>query len=80
MSWFCFSGLERYSSIWFWRQFSRSPTMACAVSAIMGVRGRDLLDSKSRILCVASKPPTGSVLVRRMFEGEVKDRGKEVTY
>lgn len=55
--WFCWSGLDRYSSICAWMHFSRSPIMACAVRAMMGVRWLPRLRSYSRIFAVASKPP-----------------------
>jgi hypothetical protein len=38
IKWFCWSGLDRYSSICAWMHFSLSPIMACAVRAMMGVR------------------------------------------
>ena len=55
--WFCFRGFDRYSSICAWIHFSRSPSIACAVSAMMGVRCVPRFRSYSRILAVASNPP-----------------------
>lgn len=40
MSMFCLRGFDRYSSICACIHFSRSPNMACAVSAMIGVRDR----------------------------------------
>lgn len=57
MRWFCCRGLDRYSSICAWMHFSRSPIMACAVRAMMGVRCVPRFRSYSRIFPVASKPP-----------------------
>jgi hypothetical protein len=55
--WFCLRGFERYSSIWAWMHFSRSPSIAWAVRAMIGVRCVPRLRSYSRILAVASNPP-----------------------
>lgn len=60
MSWSFCNGFGRYSSISAFIHFSRSPIMACAVRAIMGVPGDPKDCSYSRILAVASNPPCES--------------------
>lgn len=55
--WFCCKGFDRYSSIWACIHLSRSPIIAWAVRAMIGVRCVPRLRSYSRILLVASNPP-----------------------